>query len=52
MTIKLLKSQLLQKQFRKELIFISWVFFIYIFFGTLNPHQIKTACQSSITRVL
>ena len=47
--IELLKSQFLQQQFRKELIFISWMF-LNILLWNSEPPWIPTACQNSISR--
>ena len=47
--IELLKSQFLQQQFRKELIFISWMFLNMLLWNS-EPPWIPTACQNSISR--
>ena len=49
--IKLLKGQFLQKQFRKELIFIIYVFFSILLWNS-EPPCIQTAFQNSISRDL
>ena len=49
--IELLKSQFLQQQFRKELIFISWMFLNMLLWNS-EPPWIPTACQNSISRDL
>ena len=47
MIIRLIKVQFLQKQFRKELICISYVFFNILLWSS-GPPCIQTACQNSI----
>ena len=47
--IELLKSQFLQQQFRKELIFISWMFLNMLLWNS-EPPWIPNACQNSISR--